>query len=400
MATASIPVKRLEDITECPICSETYTDPRILPCIHTYCLRCIESLGRYKKPGDAVPCPLCRKEFHVPGGGIPQLPKNFFVEKIMEAKSLSDILSRKDSLCDVCSDDDGDVSKKGRKGDRKAIVYCTDCRKNMCEQCSRCHQQFKQQPGTHKLIERSQSPMPADELLLKFPEPSCDKHPDKSLEIYCLECKTVMCYMCHIQGHSSHKCSDVKEVANELATQMTSDAKGIEDKINNCKSILKNVEEEESFLTDEVKNTEKAINEKADKLIQLIDQHRAGMIDKLFTAKTRQFKANEAVKQELERQLSLTESFVWYMEELKQKGKAYDIVKMAGGLRARGEELLKFDVEVDLPVDYSSTSMKFEATLSDDDIKQVLGELDVTVDIKGMSAIRSEPEFLPARLVA
>jgi len=30
MATA----KQLDDIMECPICTEVYTDPRVLPCIH------------------------------------------------------------------------------------------------------------------------------------------------------------------------------------------------------------------------------------------------------------------------------------------------------------------------------------------------------------------------------
>ena len=58
-------------------------------------------------------------------------------------------------------------------------------------------------------------------------------------------------------------------------------------------------------------------------------------------------------------------------------------MKTAGELHVRGEELLKFDVEVDLPVDYSSTDVKFEATLPDDDVKRVFGELDITVDIKG-----------------
>ena len=34
MATA----KQLDDIRECTICTEVYTDPRVLPCIHTHVL--------------------------------------------------------------------------------------------------------------------------------------------------------------------------------------------------------------------------------------------------------------------------------------------------------------------------------------------------------------------------
>ena len=57
MATA----KQLDDITECPICTEVYTDPRSLPCVHTYCLKCLKTISKDKPPGDEVACPLCRK---------------------------------------------------------------------------------------------------------------------------------------------------------------------------------------------------------------------------------------------------------------------------------------------------------------------------------------------------
>ena len=177
MAAASIPLKQLEDVTECPICSEIFVDTRVLPCIHTYCLRCITRLTSDMKSGDNIPCPLCRKEFAIPEGGISKLPKNYFVEKLLEAKSLASVLCHEESLCDVCADGE-DTSGRKKKRDRKATVYCIDCRKNMCKQCYGCHQQFKL-PGTHKLIERNKSPLPADNLLLKFPDISCDKHPDK-----------------------------------------------------------------------------------------------------------------------------------------------------------------------------------------------------------------------------
>jgi len=378
MAAASIPLNQLEDITQCPICSEMFVDTRVLPCIHTYCLQCITNLASDKKPGDKIPCPLCRKEFAIPEGGISELPKNHFVKKLLEAKSLTNILRHEDSLCDVCTDDE-ETSEK-----RKAMVYCIDCRKNMCKQCYGHHQQFRL-PGTHKMIERNKSPTPADDLLLKFPETSCVKHPDECLKIYCFDCKTVVCMMCYINGHSSHHCSDVKDVADDLAIQMTANEEGIKAKIEDCKSMLKKVADEERVLIDEVKKTEKAVIEEADKLKQLIDQHREEMLIEITAAQTHQLKANENVKQELERQIVIMESFIRYSGELKQKGTACDIAKTAGELRVRGEELLNFDVEVDLPVDYTSTDLKFKTTLSDDDIKRVIlfGDLNITVTIKG-----------------
>ena len=89
MATA----KQLDDITECSICTEVYTDPRVLPCVHTYCLKCIEKYSEDKQPGDELACPLCRKEFTLPSNGVADLPKNFFVNNLLQVRELSSVES-------------------------------------------------------------------------------------------------------------------------------------------------------------------------------------------------------------------------------------------------------------------------------------------------------------------
>ena len=62
--------KELDDMTECSICTEVFTDPRVLPCIHTFCLKCLLNYGKDRQPGDHMPCPLCRKEFTIPDGWL------------------------------------------------------------------------------------------------------------------------------------------------------------------------------------------------------------------------------------------------------------------------------------------------------------------------------------------
>jgi len=38
-------LKAVTDDAECSICTEVFTDPRVLPCLHTYCLKCIKYQG-------------------------------------------------------------------------------------------------------------------------------------------------------------------------------------------------------------------------------------------------------------------------------------------------------------------------------------------------------------------
>ena len=50
MATTTL----LDDVMECWICTEVYTDPGVLPCVHTYCLKCIETWSKDKPAGDKL----------------------------------------------------------------------------------------------------------------------------------------------------------------------------------------------------------------------------------------------------------------------------------------------------------------------------------------------------------
>jgi len=122
MARQSSADKELDEMTECSICKEEFTDPRVLPCIHTFCLKCVLNCGKGKRPGAIMPCPLCRKKFTIPGAGLSGTQKNFFVEKLLHARKLSAGEEAHDKMC------------KHHQG--KAIeAYCQDCKVAVCVTC-------------------------------------------------------------------------------------------------------------------------------------------------------------------------------------------------------------------------------------------------------------------------
>ena len=124
MATEKPWSEQMCDITECPICVETFTDPKVLPCIHTFCLKCLLKYGEHDKPGDQVACPLCRANFVIPPGGFADLPNNFFVNKLLLVAQLTgDIGEIKVQKCEVCTADAIDAN---------AIAYCIGCDEHFC----------------------------------------------------------------------------------------------------------------------------------------------------------------------------------------------------------------------------------------------------------------------------
>ncbi|XP_041361286.1 tripartite motif-containing protein 5-like [Gigantopelta aegis] len=72
-----------DDDISCSLCMEVFSDPRTVPCGHTFCRACLQNLfNANKKAHDVCPCPVCRKAVHIPDRTKPvsscagQFPRN------------------------------------------------------------------------------------------------------------------------------------------------------------------------------------------------------------------------------------------------------------------------------------------------------------------------------------
>ena len=65
----------LHDEVSCSVCICTFTDPKQLPCLHSFCLHCLNGIQRTSGFHGKITCPECRRQFQIPGSGNPK--KNF-----------------------------------------------------------------------------------------------------------------------------------------------------------------------------------------------------------------------------------------------------------------------------------------------------------------------------------
>lgn len=79
-AVNNINISELEDETSCPICLDLFDDPRILPCSHTICYKCIKQGAQMN---GSFACPL-KDDIIISKEQVDQLPLNRAIKNIIE----------------------------------------------------------------------------------------------------------------------------------------------------------------------------------------------------------------------------------------------------------------------------------------------------------------------------
>jgi len=192
------------DLTTCPICLEVFDNPKSLPCLHAFCLKCLQRHFIEKRPGDEVPCPLCRKGFHIPRDGLSCLQHHFFVQRLVDARKAYNKESGGEP-CEVCLEE----SREDWGKIPTATTFCVDCNQKLCDQCSRPHRRWR--GGAHQVR----------------PLGACDKHKDKQVELYCKDCNENICVLCLAFEHKPHETAEIAKAAKTFSLQIDSDKEQI-----------------------------------------------------------------------------------------------------------------------------------------------------------------------------
>ncbi|XP_078671937.1 uncharacterized protein LOC144911632 isoform X3 [Branchiostoma floridae x Branchiostoma belcheri] len=74
-----------EEFLTCEVCLMLFRDPKILPCLHTFCRECLKgwaNLATTKQ--QQLKCPTCRVSVRLPDQGVDGLRTNFYVNKLLD----------------------------------------------------------------------------------------------------------------------------------------------------------------------------------------------------------------------------------------------------------------------------------------------------------------------------
>lgn len=115
----------------CDVCKRLYRDPKILPCLHTFCSECIGQLETFsvggpaleERPAVTVLCPACDSEVDIPPSG----PGGLSTDHLALDEVFQETLATDGPLgCDLC-------------GEGGAESRCEVCCVSLCEFCCQAH---------------------------------------------------------------------------------------------------------------------------------------------------------------------------------------------------------------------------------------------------------------------
>ena len=181
-ATEKIEVDDLEEEITCAVCQEHFQDPKVLPCCHYYCKRCVEALvetAGTQGSAKSFSCPECRTDITIPDNDPDKLPTAFFINRLIALFS-------------------------------------------------------KRETETEKQFSTTDTELPP-------PIATCSVH-DELMKIYCYDCCVMICRDCTVVDHKGHKYEFVKKVAPEIKVKLTRELAPLKMAHSSLSSALESVE--------------------------------------------------------------------------------------------------------------------------------------------------------------
>ncbi|XP_060269154.1 E3 ubiquitin-protein ligase TRIM33 isoform X7 [Ovis aries] len=190
----------------CAVCQQSLqsrreAEPKLLPCLHSFCLRCLPEPERQLNvpiPGGSngdiqqvgvIRCPVCRQECRQI-----DLVDNYFVKDTSETPSSSD--EKSEQVCTSCEDN------------ASAVGFCVECGEWLCKTCIEAHQRVK---FTKDHLIRKKEDV-SESVGASGQRPVfCPVHKQEQLKLFCETCDRLTCRDCQLLEHKEHRYQFLEE---------------------------------------------------------------------------------------------------------------------------------------------------------------------------------------------
>ena len=275
----------------CSVCMSPFTDPKILPCFHTFCLHCLNELQRTSGKHGEISCPKCRRKFQVPGSGYPKdLPANFRMNSLLDVMVIQ--------KCNVDGVKCGNCDKTSGQS-----FYCFKCCTFWCNDCIAAHNIIRANKD-HKVLAIRDFQDQDIEDVLKWPV-FCQKehHENKKLKFFCKDCEVAICNTCVVTLHEGHVKVPLQDAANERKLRLESLLESQKEKALQKRNMITRLQSECNEIQEQVSCVKKSAQNLVDNLMRVIQAKKQELFKEV------EDKAQQSIERLVEQQSNVENEF-------------------------------------------------------------------------------------------
>ena len=303
-------IQKIEEELTCAICLGKFDDPKVLPCLHTYCRKCIEGHVEKSQKKDAIVCPQCRGEHTLPVGGAGKLLTSFTFTNLVK-------------LLEVHKADSKRLTCQNGLDDEPAIARCD------VYLCNTCCQMHKKMVATkkHSTVSLEEIKATGEKCFQTFHY--CPDHENEILKLYCRTCSKTICGDCTYVDHRSHEYVFIKDIQVELRDSLSQEL----ETMKKVASGLKDEKEKADKAMEEHETNVAAIHAEVDKkfeeLCQVLKDRQAKIHREIDVSAKMAEKPIAANVKEVESTLAHLVSNINFIERLLNSSDACELATMA-----------------------------------------------------------------------
>ena len=321
----------LKKEAECPLCLDTVKEPKTLPCLHSFCLECLDKhTGYARRQGKTmIKCPVCLADFNIPKSDtFSDLPTSFHLNRLVDILALKDD-SVQIQTCNSCDDNSAVTS------------YCFVCQSFLCATCLEAHQRLKATRGHRNVLIEKLQAQDVEELIHRPVMCTQKYHENESLEYFCKDCNTCVCMKCGFVSHSRHTMLDIQQAAEERKVQIT---KAVDKAKAEIGVVQTKIESQKEFMkksTDEMLAAQSKVTAIVDELVRILREHEDAVKKRLTEINEAQQRDHATRTEEFQLTVSQLNGFVERGSAILNRNIPSEIIRTELTVKSRLEELSK-----------------------------------------------------------
>ena len=311
----------LREEVSCSVCSDLFTDPKHLSCLHSFCLKCLNRWYETCGGGQAIKCPKCQTLSRIPASGdLKDLPTSFYLN------GLIDVLAIKE--CKKTQVTCGNCDKKCSEAS-----YCFQCCIFYCEHCLICHNTMRDKKEHRVLALKEFQDKDYEDVLKRPVFCSKERHQKEELKYYCKECETALCQTCVTLNHGGHDLRLIEEEAEnktlEIKSILQSQREGLDAKLN----VIVQLDEDCAKVIQQSEIARRDVQRFADGLIKTIQAKMQNIITAVENQTKKLLESLKVKRSAIQQQINAAESSLKEADKLLKRSTTTEVFHLKKSLQ-------------------------------------------------------------------